>query len=109
MKYAGVDGVNIFAERAYKKPAILFLVGLTMLVVGISSVAGLALAFARIYMLAIFNLPALPTALLFLQQVACLNARVISESMKGNMVMTVIEVSGLEVVMVAGAMFWASG
>ena len=109
MKYAEVDGVNIFAERAYKKPAILFLVGLTMLVVGISSVAGLALAFARTYMLAIFNVPALPTALLFLQQAACLNARVVSESMKGNMVMTVIAVSGLEVVMVAGAMFWASG
>ena len=108
-KYPKAGGAAIFAERAYGQPVVSFLVGFAMLAAGITSAAGLALAISGTYMSAIVDVPQLPAALIFLLLVACLNARGISESMKGNMVMTLIEVSGLVIVIVAGAMVWASG
>jgi amino acid transporter len=47
--------------------------------------------------------------MVFLVLVACLNARGISESMKSNMVMTVVELSGLLIVIVAVAMMVGGG
>ncbi len=108
-KYPKAGGAAVFAQRAYGKPLVSFLVGFAMLAAGITSAAGLALAFAGPYMSALINVPVVPTALVFLFLVACLNARGISESMKSNMVMTLIEVSGLVIVIVAGAMLWANG
>ena len=108
-KYPKAGGAAVFAQRAYGRPLVSFLVGFAMLAAGITSAAGLALAFAGPYMSALINVPLVPTALLFLFLVACLNARGISESMKCNTVMTLIEVSGLVIVIVAGAMLWANG
>src|SRR3954464_5743822 len=45
-KYPKAGGAAIFAERAYGKPLVSFLVGFCMLAAGVTSAAGLALAFA---------------------------------------------------------------
>lgn len=45
-KYPKAGGAAVFAERAFKRPVVSFLVGFSMLAAGVTSAAGLALAFA---------------------------------------------------------------
>jgi amino acid transporter len=104
-KYPQAGGAAIFAERAFKQPIVSFLVGFCMLAAGVTSAAGLALAFSGEYLKTFIDVPTVPAALVFLALVACLNARGISESVKSNVVMTIIEVSGLVIVIaVVGVM-----
>lgn len=108
-KYPRAGGAAVFAERAFGRPAVSFLVGFSMLAAGVTSAAGLALAFAGDYLRTFIDVPAIPAALVFLVLVACLNARGISESVKSNTVMTVIELSGLVIVVVAVAILMSRG
>lgn len=97
-KYPRAGGASVFAERAFGKPLISFLVGFSMLAAGVTSAAGLALAFSGDYLATFVDVPVPLAAVAFLTLVACLNARGISESLKSNVVMTVIELSGLVLV-----------
>ncbi|GGF04039.1 APC family permease [Mycetocola zhadangensis] len=108
-KYPRAGGAAVFAERAFKKPIISFLVGFSMLAAGVVSAAGLSLAFAGDYLATFLDVPPIPAAIVFLALVACLNARGISESMKSNFVMTVIELSGLVIVIVVVAIMLGNG
>ncbi|WP_019341598.1 APC family permease [Stutzerimonas stutzeri] len=108
-KYPKAGGAAVFAERAFGKPLVSFLVGFCMLAAGVTSAAGLSLAFAGDYLSAFLDTPAVPTALIFLTIVALLNARGIKESLGANAVMTVIEVSGLLFVVVLAARFLLNG
>ena len=108
-KYPRAGGAAVFAERAFKQPVLSFLIGFCMLAAGVTSAAGLALAFAGDYLSTFIDVPAVPAAMVFLVLVACLNARGISESMKSNMVMTVVELSGLLIVIVAVAVMVGGG
>jgi amino acid transporter len=108
-KYPKAGGAAVFAERAFRHPGISFLVGFCMLAAGVTSAAGLALAFAGDYLSTFIDVPAVPAALVFLVLVACLNARGISESVKSNVVMTVIELSGLLIVVIAVAVMVSGG
>ncbi len=49
-KYPRAGGAAVFAQRAYRKPLISFLVGFSMLAAGVTSAAGLALAFSGDYL-----------------------------------------------------------
>ena len=71
-----------------------------MLAAGMTSAAGLALAFAGDYL----DVAAVPAAVVFLLLVGLLNARGIRESVRANVVMTVVDISGLVVVVVLGAL-----
>ncbi|MEV3905570.1 APC family permease [Mycobacterium sp. NPDC050551] len=108
-KYPKAGGAAVFAERAFKQPLVSFLVGFSMLAAGVTSAAGLALAFSGDYLTTFVPVPAVPAALVFLVLIACLNARGISESLKSNVVMTCIEVSGLVIVVVAVAVMLGRG
>lgn len=108
-KYPRAGGAAIFAERAFRNPLVAFLVGFSMLAAGVTSAAGLALAFAGDYLGTFLAVPAVPAAVVFLALVAALNARGISESLKTNLVMTVIEVSGLVIVVVTAAVLLGRG
>ncbi|WP_066038858.1 APC family permease [Herbiconiux solani] len=108
-KYPKAGGAAIFAQRAFRPPIISFLVGFSMLAAGVISAAGLALAFAGEYLQTFAPVPTIPTAMVFLVLVAALNARGISESLKSNVVMTIIEVSGLVIVVVAVAAMLGGG
>jgi APA family basic amino acid/polyamine antiporter len=108
-KYPKAGGAAVFAERAFKQPMVSFLVGFSMLAAGVTSAAGLALAFSGDYLATFLPVPAVPAALVFLLLIACLNARGISESLKSNVVMTCIEVTGLVIVIVAVAIMVGRG
>jgi amino acid transporter len=99
-KYPRAGGAAVFAERAFRTPVISFLVGFCMLAAGMTSAAGLALAFAGDYFQEFVAAPERLVAVLFLAAVAALNARGIRESLRANLVMTLIEVSGLVLIVV---------
>lgn len=108
-KYPKAGGAAVFAERAFKHPMVSFLVGFCMLAAGITSAAGLAIAFSGEYFTTFVDLPVTLVAVLFLAVVAALNARGIRESMGANLVMTAIELSGLVIVVVAVAYLMTGG
>jgi basic amino acid/polyamine antiporter, APA family len=108
-KYPKAGGAAVFAERAYRQPVVSFLVGFCMLAAGVTSAAGLAIAFAGDYLATFVDVPTIPAAIAFLALVACLNARGISESVKSNVVMTVIELSGLLIVVIAVSIMVGGG
>jgi APA family basic amino acid/polyamine antiporter len=108
-KYPKAGGAAVFAERAFRTPLVSFLVGFSMLAAGVTSAAGLSLAFAGDYLGTFLDVPPVPAAIAFLALVACLNARGISESLKSNVVMTIIELSGLVIVIVVVAVMLGRG
>ncbi len=108
-KYPKAGGAAVFADRAFKRPLVSFLVGFCMLAAGVTSAAGLALAFAGEYLATFVDVPTIPAAVVFLALVAALNARGISESVKSNVVMTIIELTGLLIVIIAVAVMVGGG
>ncbi|GAA2179201.1 APC family permease [Leucobacter tardus] len=108
-KYPKAGGAAVFAERAFRSRIVSFLVGFSMLAAGVVSAAGLAIAFAGDYLRAFLPVPPLTAALVFLLVVAALNARGIRESMGANIVMTIIEVSGLVLVVAVVGIFLTGG
>ncbi|WP_417540362.1 APC family permease [Microbacterium maritypicum] len=108
-KYPRAGGAAVFTERAFHSPLVSFLVGFSMLAAGVTSAAGLAIAFAGDYLGTFLDLPTIPVAIAFLAVVGLLNARGIRESMGANLVMTAIELSGLVIVVAVVAIFVGGG
>jgi amino acid transporter len=108
-KYPKAGGAAVFADRAFRQPVVSYLVGFSMLAAGVTSAAGLALAFAGDYLRTFIDVPAVPAAMVFLLLVAGLNARGISESVKSNVLMTIIELTGLLIVIVVVAVMVGRG
>ncbi|MBE7160352.1 MAG: APC family permease [Williamsia herbipolensis] len=108
-KYPRAGGAAVFARRAYRSPFVSFLVGFCMLAAGVTSAAGLAVAFAGDYLQALVDVPTSVASLVFLAVVAVLNARGIQESLRANVVMTLVEVSGLMLVVVLAGIVLGRG
>ncbi|WP_152187940.1 APC family permease [Georgenia satyanarayanai] len=108
-KYPKAGGAAIFAQRAFKRPIVSFVVGFSMLAAGVTSAAGLSIAFAGDYLATFVDVPTQLAAPVFLVLLALLNARGIKESVRSNVVMTVIEVSGLVLVIVVVAVAVGGG
>ncbi len=107
-KYPRAGGSSHYATRAFG-PFVGFLVGFCMLAAGIVSVGALALGFAGDYLGAFVNWPTAIVVVVFLALLAALNIRGIAESLGVNRVATVIEVGGLVLVVVLGAILLARG
>ncbi|MER5296405.1 APC family permease [Streptomyces pharetrae] len=101
-KYQRAGGAAHYATRAFG-PFAGFLAGFCMLAAGIVSVAALARGFGGDYLSAFVTLPVGLVAVVFLALLALLNARGIRESMRANVVATVVEVGGLLIVVALGA------
>ena len=107
-KYPKAGGSSHYTTRAFG-PFVGFLVGFCMLSAGIVSVGTLSLGFAGDYLTEFVTLPTMLVVAAFLALLAALNARGISESMGANRVATIIEVSGLILVIVLGVVVVARG
>ncbi|POH60035.1 amino acid permease [Cryobacterium zongtaii] len=108
-KYPHAGGSAVFAERAYKRPVVSFLVGFCMLSAGLVSAAALALAFAGEYLGTFFDIDPVIGAVIFLAVIALINTRGIKESVRANLVMTMIETTGLVLVVVAAGILLSNG
>jgi APA family basic amino acid/polyamine antiporter len=108
-KYPRAGGSAVFAERAYKRPIVSFLVGFCMLAAGVVSAAGLALAFSGDYLGTFIDIDPVLGAVIFLVLIGLVNARGIRESMRANLVMTMIETTGLVLVVVTVGILLSNG
>ncbi|GAA1739406.1 APC family permease [Microbacterium paludicola] len=108
-KYPHAGGAARYADKAFGKPFLSFIVGFLMMASGVTTAAALANAFAGDYFSALFDVPAVPVAIGFILILTLINLRGVKESMTTNFVASMIEVSGLAIVIVIAAMVFGSG
>jgi len=110
-KYPRAGGAAAYAHRAFRVQVVTFLVMFAVMASGLTSAASAAIAFAgnlarAIGMDLISGTWALAgIALAFIVAVAAVNLRGVSESVRLNVVLTCVEVSGLLLVILIGS--WA--
>ncbi|AUZ86566.1 APC family permease [Arthrobacter sp. TmT3-37] len=108
-KYPHAGGAARYVERAFNIPYLSFLVGFLMMASGITTAAALANAFAGDYLAALIDVPAAPAAVVFIILLTLINLRGVRESLAANLVASVIEVTGLVLVIVLAAVVLGSG
>ncbi len=108
-KYPQAAGAALYVNTAFHIPFLTFMVAFAVVCSGLSSAATLARAFGGQYLSAFVDLPTVLVALAFLVVLALINFRGIGESIRFNFVLTLIELSGLVLVVVIGATALADG
>jgi len=114
-KYPRAGGAAVYAHRAFGVHFVTFLVAFTVMCSGLTSASSASKAFAS-NLAKVGGLdwkPAsagiLALSLLFICLVAAINLRGVSESVKTNVVLTVIELTGLVIIITVGMTALASG
>ncbi|MBB3091832.1 APC family permease [Nocardioides albus] len=108
-KYPHAGGAARYAERAFNKDYVTFLIGFLMLSSGITTSAALANAFAGDYLQDLVDLPQGPVTLVFIGLLVVINLRGVRESMMANVGATLIEMTGLIIIIVVAAMVFGNG
>ena len=108
-KYPHAGGAAVYVHGAFKVPFFTFIVAFAVMCSGLASAATLSRAFAGDYFAAFIAAPVVLVAILFLLVVALINFRGISESVKLNMGLTVIEVTGLVIIVLIGVVALLTG
>ncbi|MFZ3454600.1 APC family permease [Arthrobacter sp. 7Tela_A1] len=108
-KYPHAGGAARYVDRAFGIPFLSFLVGFLMMASGITTAATLANAFAGDYLTALIDVPAAPAAVVFIIVLTLINLRGVRESLTANLVASIIEVSGLVIVIFVAGIVLTSG
>jgi len=106
-KYPGAGGAALYTHRAFGIQFLTFMVTFTVMCSGVTSAASAAKAFGDTYLREFAVLPLWLVALVFVAGLAIINYRGVGESVKANVLLTCIEVSGLAIIIIFG--FWAIG
>jgi APA family basic amino acid/polyamine antiporter len=110
-KYPRAAGAALYTHKAFGIHFITFIVAFAVMSSGITSASTASRAFAANFSNALgLGLPALGitvVALVFMAAVAAINFRGVGESVKLNVVLTCVELTGLLIIIVIG--FWAIG
>jgi APA family basic amino acid/polyamine antiporter len=109
-RYPKAGGAAYIAQRAFRTPILSYTVGLALVCSGLTSVATQAKIFAAnlVELFALEQIPPSFFALGFVLVMAGIVFRGIRESMWVNVLCTLIEASGLLIVIAAGMSFWGS-
>jgi basic amino acid/polyamine antiporter, APA family len=106
-KYPGAGGAALYTHRAFGVQFLTFMVTFTVMSSGVTSAASAAKAFSDTYLKQFLTLPLWLVALAFIVGLAIINFRGVGESVKANVLLTCVEVSGLAIIIIFGA--WAIG
>ena len=101
-KYPRAAGAALYVNKAWRRPLVTFLVAFAVMCSGLTSAAALSRAFGGDYLSVFVDVPTVVVALVFITGVALVNFRGISESVRLNVVLTLIELTGLVLVVVIG-------
>ncbi|MFJ7048515.1 APC family permease [Streptomyces sp. NPDC101112] len=106
-KYPKAAGAALYTQKAFKLPFLTFIVAFMVMCSGLSSASAAARAFSGDYLGELTNdaLPPTLVAIAFIVLLAALNLRGVSESVKTNVVLTLVELTGLVIILTIGA--WA--
>jgi amino acid transporter len=106
-KFPGAGGAALYTHRAFGVQFLTFMVTFTVMCSGVTSAASAAKAFGDTYLREFLTLPLWLVALAFIAGLALINFRGVGESVKANVLLTCIEVTGLAIIIIAGV--WAIG
>ena len=98
-------GESFFTEQAFGRPALSLLVGWIVLSSGVLSLATVSVAFGGYMTGLVPGLPPSATVAGILLLLAAINFRGMRESSTTNIIATMVELTGLLIVIVAGALF----
>jgi amino acid transporter len=101
-KYPSAGGAGLYANKAFRVPFLTFLVTFAVMMSGVTSAATLSRAFGGDYLGEFIDVPTAAAALAFIVLVAAINARGISESVRVNVALTIVEILGLALIVVIG-------
>jgi basic amino acid/polyamine antiporter, APA family len=108
-KYPKAAGAALYTQRAFRVPFLTFIVAFMVMCSGLSSASAAARAFAGDYLGELVDVPPTLVAILFIVALAALNLRGVSESVKANVVLTLVELTGLLIIIVIGVFAVLSG
>ncbi|WP_156757586.1 APC family permease [Actinokineospora pegani] len=112
-KYPRAAGAALYANRAFKIQFLTFMVAFAVMSSGITSAASAAQAFGNTYLRKLMGdslvIPTVWIAIGFVVLLAAINFRGVAESLWANVVLTVIELSGLLIIIVVGFYAITSG
>jgi basic amino acid/polyamine antiporter, APA family len=102
-KYPQAAGAALYVNKAFAIRFLTFMVAFAVMCSGLTSAATLSRAFGGDYLSEFVSLPTVLVSCLLLLAVAAVNSRGIGESVKINVGFTLIELTGLLLVVVIGA------
>ena len=108
-KYPQAAGAALYVNKAFGIPFVTFIVAFGVMMSGVTSAGVAAQAFGGRYLAEFVTMPVIAGALIFLALVTLVNFAGISESVKVNVTLTVIEASGLLVIVAIGIYALATG
>ncbi|MGP3952809.1 APC family permease [Streptomyces sp. 7N604] len=104
-KYPRAAGAALYTQKAFKVPFLTFIIAFMVMCSGLSSASAAARAFSGDYLQEFVDIPPTLISILFILALASLALRGVSESVKTNVVLTLVELTGLVVILSIGA--WA--
>jgi basic amino acid/polyamine antiporter, APA family len=104
-KYPRAAGAALYTQKAFRLPFLTFIVAFMVMSSGLSSASAAARAFSGDYLQAFVDIPPTLIAILFVVALAALTLRGVSESVKTNVALTMVELTGLLVIIAIGV--WA--
>ena len=106
-RYAKAGGASYVTQRALGRPAVSYMVGIAVMMSGLTSMATGSQAIAEnLEKAAGFALPVKLVAIMLVFLVGCVIYRGMKESMWVNILCTVVEASGLIFISIVGVRFW---
>lgn len=109
-KYPQAAGAALYTHKAFDNRPLTFLVTFCLLAATIAAAGTLARVFGGPYFQGLIGgIPTTVVAIAFIVALSLLNFRGITESVWANMVMTLVESTGLVIILVIGAMVLGSG
>jgi amino acid transporter len=101
-KYPRAAGAALYTHKAFGINFLTFMVTFTVMASGVTSAATASKAFGDTYLRQFIELPTWAVAAVFILGLALINFRGVGESVKANVVLTCIELSGLLLIIVVG-------
>jgi basic amino acid/polyamine antiporter, APA family len=108
-KYPRAGGSATYVNNAFRSPFVSFMVAFAVMASGITSACTLTLAFSGDYLAQFISVPIIGAALVFMVLVGLINFYGISESVRINVILTCVEITGLVLIVVIGAAALAGG
>ena len=108
-KYPQAAGAALYTHKAFGINFLTFMVTFTVMSSGVTSAATASKAFGDTYLRQFIELPTWAVAGVFILGLALINFRGVGESVKANVVLTCIELSGLLLIIAVGIYAVADG
>ena len=101
-KYPKAAGAALYVNKAFKNSGVTFMVTFAVMASGLTSAGTAARAFGGDYLSEFITLPLVAVAVVFIVALTFINYLGISESTKVNVICTLIEATGLIVIVIVG-------